>query len=192
MSAFIWSDEAIEFLTKGYAKGRAMSAIAAELSFKQGAEVSKSAVCGKAFRLGLKRDPDFVPHKKDSSAAALKIRPPKRQRVNPTEQEAARLRRLSDLKKAHARGQAIPNLTRSSVSLEERRAEMDAIAIEPKTITDPAFGGCRWPLYRTAEDGQTLHCCNARPNAPYCQEHTFHAFQKYQWPEQITENRKAA
>jgi hypothetical protein len=65
-----------------------------------------------------------------------------------------------------------------SVVLTDRQKAVDAIAKDPKVIADRAFGGCRWPLYRPADDGQHLICCNERKaKAVYCPGHARLAFQ---------------
>jgi hypothetical protein len=54
----------------------------------------------------------------------------------------------------------------------------DDIAISPRTISDPLFGGCRWPTDLTAPNGEAMFCCNGRGSLrPYCEPHMVRAFQ---------------
>lgn len=154
MSDFWENDKAVARLKELIGLGNSAVQIAKLLSTEFG-RVSRSGVLGKARRMGLTLG---------DAARAKEIR-------------TIHVRRIvaaspPPVVKAPA---AIPSQAPTQAftpSNPERAERIDAIATEPKTLLDPAFGGCRWPLYRTAEDGSHLFCCNARPvGRPYCDGH---------------------
>lgn len=66
----------------------------------------------------------------------------------------------------------------------------DLLSLHPRTIMDPLFGGCRWPVGMT-EDGEMLSCCNERGDLrPYCSGHKRLAFQASRSPSQIAHDTK--
>lgn len=148
----IWdNDLAVDRLKALLTQGHS-AAQAANVLSKEFVAVSRAAVIGKASRMG------------------LTLGNPKRAQ----EVRTIQVRRIAASSPA-----PIAPLP-ASLTNPSRLAEVDAIATAPKVITDPAFGGCRWPLHRTSEDGQTLHCCNSREAAPYCPGHARLAFAKTQ------------
>jgi hypothetical protein len=80
-----------------------------------------------------------------------------------------------------------PRSQEDNVIVLNTRVHPDVFATAPKTMMDPGFCGCRWPLERTAENGDTLFCCNAKPDvlASYCPDHKRRAYQRSRTPAQI-------
>lgn len=178
---FVWTDETREILETSYFRGDTMQSIATRLSALY-TPITKSAICGMAFRLKLKRHADFVPNAHGAGSKARKVKPEKRVKLKPriTEQEAARLRRAKDLQKAEAKRATGEVMPRPVVQ------DSDLLAVEPKGIMALGNSCCRWPLNRTADDGSTLFCCNDRgSDRPYCPGHALLAWQKTRTPEQI-------
>lgn len=178
-NSFKWPAEAVETLKALHKKGHSFSEITKVICAQFKVSVSRSAIIGKAQRIGicgsaeqarqlqLKRN---EARRTELGITKRQIRAPAVKKSAPNPTGANSLRTLKPL----------PVMT-----ISERQVYLDAIATDPKTISDPAFGGCRWPLYRAADDGQTLMCCNAREVAPYCAGHTRFAFQKHRTPDQI-------
>jgi hypothetical protein len=153
-----WTDPVVDRLRALISAGASYSGAAKTLSSEFRVKITRNAVCAKVDRLNIAQPPKPAP-------------PSRVLRVPEAKPEPITL--VANLTRAIATGPAPASL---AYGTPEHQARVDAIARAPKTIDDPAFGGCRWPLYRTAPDGQTLHCCNAREAAPYCAEHRALAF----------------
>lgn len=182
--AFVWSADALKMLEVSYAKGDTMQSIADALARAFKVQISKSAVCGKAFRLKLVRSDTFAPNLRGNAPkASVGV---KRARPNITEQDAGRLRRLKDLQRIEAdqaAGMASDPLPKAKNS--------DALALAPKGIMALGHGCCRWPLNVTADDGSVLFCGNDRGSArPYCLGHARIAWKSARTPDQIADEAK--
>lgn len=180
-NSFQWRafPEAADLLASLHRQGKSFTEIAKALSAQFKTPVSRSAAIGKAQRLGLcgtKEDARQLQLKR-GEARRLELGIAKRELKAPTVKKAGPNPIGANSSRTYA---PLPVMT-----ISERQVYLDAIAADPKTISDPAFGGCRWPLYRAADDGQTIMCCNARETVPYCAGHTRFAFQKHRTPDQI-------
>jgi len=182
--SFKWSAESVEVLTRLNRQGQSFTEIAKAISAQFKAKVSRSAAIGKAQRIGL------CGSKEDARQLQLRRGAERRTVLGITKREP----RAPTVKKS-APNPTGANSTRTYkplpvMTISQRETYLDAIANEPKTISHPGFGGCRWPLYRAADDGQVLMCCNAREVAPYCADHTRFAFQKLRSADQIAADAK--
>lgn len=161
---FKWTDEATDRMRAMHAAGVSYNEMAKILSEEVGKAISRLAVQGRAYRIGLMRP---LPKRPEKAPKTIKPAFSKVQAKAPSDAPA-----------------------RPAVSASERQKQIDAIATDPKVIGDPGFSGCRWPLHRTADDGQILHCCNPRSALPYCEDHARLAHQKLRSPEQIAADAK--
>lgn len=176
---FGWPPASIAILTDMHKAGNSFTEIAKVISAQAKEPVSRSAAIGKAHRLGLcgsKEDARLLQVKR-GEARRLELGIEKRPIKAPPVKSVAPNPIGANSSRTYA---PLPPMT-----ITERQAYLDSIATAPKTITDPAYGGCRWPLYRSAPDGSSLACCNPRDVAPYCAAHTRFAFQKHRTPDQI-------
>jgi hypothetical protein len=152
-------------------RGLSSSEMARWLNEKYGTRFSRNAIIGKRSRLGMLRD---VVRMQKVVVKVSKPKPPKETPLKPTAQATAssdRVRRLL-----------------MEVVVEE--VNPDLISLHPRTIMDPLFGGCRWPLGLT-EDGSRLHCCHPDGNLrEYCPGHKRVAFQASRSPSQIAHDAK--
>ncbi len=152
------------------AEGLSSSEMARWLNEKYGTKFSRNAVIGKRGRLGLCRD--VIRMRKVYADLGTKpkiIKPPK-----PPKNEAASSDRVRRLLK--------------EVVVEE--INPDLVSLQPRTIMDQLFGGCRWPVGMT-EGGEMLSCCNPRGDLrPYCSGHKRLAFQASRSPAQVAHDTK--
>lgn len=182
-SAFAWTPEALEILSESYSRGDTMQSIANVLS-KRFSYISKSAICGKAFRLKLQRVEAFVPNPRGGKAR--KVLAEKRARPKVTEHDAASQRRLRDMIRVEASKVAPP-----ASEPPPKAHDSDALALAPKGIMALGHSCCRWPLNITADDGSFLYCGNDRGSArPYCPGHARRAWRVGRSPEQIAADAK--
>lgn len=189
---FPWSEQALAELKLRHERGESMSHMAAELSAKYGAKLTKSAVCGKVHRLQLKRGPDFVEQSNQLAAARIRAATAKKRAAaernsRVTEREAARLSKLARLQNDEVVKHLAPQEPRST------KLHPDALSITPKTIMELGNHCCRWPLHLTAPDGETMFCGNDRGDErPYCAAHKKRAFQRTRSAEEIEADRVRA
>jgi hypothetical protein len=182
---FVWSPEALEMLRAAHTKGDSMQSIASSLSKAFRMPISKSAICGKVFRLKLQRPDAFVPNTRGQGAKARKPPAEKPARPKAAEHDAASQRRLRDM----ARVEASKIAPAPEPTLKARNS--DALALEPKGIMALGHSCCRWPLNMTADDGSVLFCGNDRGSArPYCPGHAQRASIKTRSPEQAAADAK--
>lgn len=186
--SFSWSPEAVEALKTMHGNGKSFTEIAKALSVQFKTPISRSAAIGKAQRSGLCGTKEDARQKQLKRGAARRLelgiiqRAPRPLRAPPVAKGAP-----NPIGANSSRVYVLPK----ALSASEREAMLDAIATEPKTMLDPAWGGCRWPLHRTTDDGDALFCCNARQQkAVYCEGHTPFATQKARTPEQIAADAK--
>lgn len=184
-ATFSWHDAAVSRLKVLHGRGDTFTQIARALSVEFGAPISRNAAIGKISRLGLSGSAETVKIKREAFAARramarpLKAPPVAKGPPNPTGSNS--------IKRVHV----APVETAPTASAAEREREIDAIAANPKVMLDPAWSGCRWPLFRTADDGAILSCCNTKPfGQPYCEGHQRLNFQKARTPEQIAADAK--
>lgn len=153
-----WPEEANQRMRELHAEGLSATESAKKLALEFGVTVSRNAVISKWYRGGLTKGSAAAPTLGALKAPAVAKGPP-----NPVGANASRTYDEPPVAGA----------------LTERQKAVDAIAKAPKVMLDPAWGGCRWPLYRTTEAGEPLSCCNDRPNGKaYCAGHQRLAFIK--------------
>lgn len=150
MSAFTWTDEACELLRKRWAEGASAAEVARELGC-----VSRSAVCGKAHRLGLT-------HTRTEEVRLNNIRrlTPKRERVRRTKPNKP------------AKPPRYVNVRNVVHNLEARKRDPGVKALPAADRTFPLarpwttrkFGECAYPV---GEGADTLSCC-APTERTYC------------------------
>jgi GcrA cell cycle regulator len=178
--SFLWSDERVELLKALWNNGLSATQIAAQL----GGRVSRSAVCGKAHRIGLSQTAERV-------ALAKSLREPKAPPVKRAPNQNAGLafgtRRRPKLPQPKGQGFVLPDFKPGS-GLEKRmaaavaNAEAQITFIEPEKAFQPLAGVapvpfversgecCRWPV---GGSGADMLCCGAKAPAPdpYCRAH---------------------
>jgi len=157
-----WTNERIELLQKLWLEGWSASRIAAELADG----ITRNAVIGKVFRLGLSgRDPKAAAGSRSAS------HPPNKQ-ARPADQRHA------------ARPQIIGNtaLVIEPLEIEVPAAQWAGEVVvpisEPVTIMDLRESMCRWPIGDPAQSG--FRYCGAKKipgPSPYCACHSAIAFQ---------------
>lgn len=165
---FEWTEVACNLLRKRWSEGCAASEVAREL----GGQVTRSAVCGKANRLGLTHTP------------AEHSRPDKIRRLTP--------RRERPVKRAAPKGVMVLSPNRGgdvttaarieNMAAREKPAEnvlQMARAFAPLPGHDPVqfgSGGCRWPV--GGEGASMVQCgCACEDARPYCTDHCAVAYQ---------------
>jgi hypothetical protein len=165
---FTWPEPAVDRLKAMYLAGQSAAQTAKAISAEFGASISRLAVSGKINRLGLSRtvtqanEAQKAHGARRAAARNLKAPPVPKGPPNPVGANASRTYEAPPV----------------DGPLTDRQKAVDAIAISPKVMLDPAWGGCRWPLYRTTSDGTPLSCCNDRPaGKQYCPGHHRLAFQ---------------
>lgn len=170
---FAWSPEAVADLTKWRLAGLSCRQIAVDLARKYQGPVSRSAVIGKAFRLGIE-----MPAERKRVTIALNDtrRKPKvvaaKARVG---KDQIAERRVIDLIRTAKETRAAP----------APAVDPDTIATAPCCLTSLRLASCRWPLNRTADNGETLFCDNNKVEGrSYCEGHAKRAYTKTQSPEQ--------
>lgn len=181
---FDWSEESVAELRRLHLRGDSASQIASALAAMFGWPLTRSAVIGKRMRLGLTRSEASKLAMRTASSNRLVARKAmeidRQRRV--TEREAARLAKLKRLQADQK-----PKSKEDNVILLSSRIHPDTFALSPKTMMDPCFRGCRWPLERTAYNGDMLFCCNDKsdPLDSYCTAHKQRAYQKTRTAAQI-------
>lgn len=170
---FAWSPEAVADLTKWRVAGLSCRQIAADLARKYSGPVSRSAVIGKAYRLGIEMPAE---RKKVTIALNNTTRKPKavtaKARVS---KDQIAERRVVDLIRTAKEGHAAP----------PPAVDSDAIAAAPCCLTSLRSTSCRWPLNRTADNGETLFCDNDKVEGrAYCEGHARRAYTKTQSADQ--------
>lgn len=160
---FAWSPEAVADLTKWRLAGLSCRQIAVDLARKYQGPVSRSAVIGKAFRLGIEMPAE---RKKVTISLNNTTRKPKavttKARVG---KDQIAERRVIDLIRTAKEARAAPAV------------DPDTIATAPCCLTSLRLASCRWPLNRTADNGETLFCNNDKGEGrSYCEGHAKRAY----------------
>lgn len=171
-----WTEEQVALLkTWWLEEGRSAREIAEALAARSPyVRFSRSAVIGKVYRLGLKRQ--------EASSVALENRKRawdgrRKTRNNLDDTNLARTVRAAVRKvKTPSPPKVIAPPTPESVAVEPIRL---APAMEPgsRTILTVRYGECRWPLGDPRSLTFSLCGCKAKEGAPYCDEHHARAYQ---------------
>lgn len=170
---FNWSEPAVADLTKWRVQGLSSSQIARDLSTKYSAPVSRSAVIGKAYRLGIEMPAE---RKKITISLNNTTRKPK---------EVTAKARVSKDQIAERRVLDLIRTEKEKRTAPPPAADPDMIATAPCCIDALRLMSCRWPLNRTAGNGETLFCNNDKVEGrSYCEGHSRRAYVKSQSPEQ--------
>jgi hypothetical protein len=184
---FHWSDEAIAMLRKLHGRGDSSRVIADALARHFKVSLTRNAVIGKRMRMGMTRSEEFkaaaIAGQNKRCAAQKRAEAERQQKI--AERAAARLamQRAADEERQQKSGKP----KEGNVIVLNTRVHPDVYALAPKVMMDPGFCGCRWPLERTAENGEMLFCCNATPDPldTYCPDHKRRAYQRTRTPAQI-------
>ncbi len=158
-----WTDDRIELLKKLWLEGWSASRIAAEL----GSPITRNAVIGKVYRLGLSGR--AKPQSRDLPDA------PAHQKPAPRPPSAARAPRFA--------GNAALALDSLEAELPLPEAPRDIVVpiCEPVTIVELRESMCRWPIGDPAQSD--FRFCGAKKlpgQGPYCACHSAIAFQTVQ------------
>jgi hypothetical protein len=185
-NAFPWPDEAIAELRRLHERGETSSQIAAALSTQFHWPLSRNAIIGKRMRMGMTRSEEF----KSQAQRAQN-----RRQAEKKAQERLRLQAIAERTAARLAMQRAADEERQNKAPKPKednvivltRVHPDTYAVAPKTMMDPCFCGCKWPLERTAENGDTLFCTNETPDRldTYCPDHKRRAYQRSRTPAQI-------
>lgn len=183
----IWKNPAaIDRLKALHTTNISFRLIAIDLSREFG-PISKNAVIGKASRLGLKVTADesrarlLVGYAMRSAEYAKQPKRPKREAPE-------RVLKVDPIRKVKIE---VGEVIAIPIEISAKERVIDGISKAPQKIIDADFGGCRWPLYRPAEDGQTLFCCNVRGQGQtYCRDHNRLAYQSVRTAQQIAADAK--
>lgn len=163
-NSFEWPPASIETLRKMRADGQSARQIAIQISADFRCTVSRSAVIGKCYRMGLEMPAD----RKKITVALAKPKAVKA-KAKPFRDLVAEARAADLLR--HEREKAAPVKVQPAASIHP-----DLIATAPAGIMGLRFDSCRWPLERTDERGEALYCCNSRSRGYYCDGHAQRAF----------------
>lgn len=146
-----WTDERIDLMKSLWAQGLSASIIAQRL----GGGVSRSAVCGKLFRLNVRSRP-LTTHEK--------LGPPKVKH--------------NDKNRGGGLGRNIRNRTGKAFAEKRKPAPIEAPPTEPISLDIPLLAlqsnHCRWPH----GNGPFLFCGQPTGGGlPYCRHHSLRAYQ---------------
>lgn len=184
---FRWTPEAVDILRRLHDKGDSSRVIADALARHFKVPLTRNAVIGKRMRLGLERSEEFKAKARATltrKQAEARAREAERQRAI-AERTATRLaaQRAADLE----RQQRSPSTKEDNVIVLSARIHPDSFSVAPKTMMDPRYCGCKWPLERMADNGDMLFCCNDTPDTldSYCTAHKARAYQKTRTPARI-------
>lgn len=179
---FSWPESAVADLRKYRAEGLSCTQIAHRLSTQYRASISRNAVIGKCARMGIVMS-DNAKSATFSLGSVERARKQPKTPKTPKEwvyADAIRERRAADLIRVSQAEKAA-----KVVQLPAKLQHPDEIAVARCCLEALALSSCRWPLERTAPNGETLFCANEKVmGRPYCEGHTKRAFQKSQSPEQ--------
>ena len=169
-----WTEQRIEMLRKLWGQGQTASQIATLLG-----GVTRSAVIGKAHRLGLTGRPS--PIKRDGAEGAAPRRKSGGQRRQqpalapmPAPRHAAPAGLAAATAPVAAAPKAEPRYAAPASDLAEPRAEVPVAPKAPATPRTAAHAGsksCSWPVGDPKQPG--FHFCgeSAEPGRPYCAHH---------------------
>ncbi|MCG2662800.1 MULTISPECIES: GcrA family cell cycle regulator [Brevundimonas] len=152
MTVTIWTEERILRLTALWLEGRTAAAIAREL----GRGVSRCAVLGKVYRLGLARGPEA-------------------RRVRPAAPPRTKRRREVVVAPRPAGRPSGPQKVRATVA--PSKAMIVAPSSPTATILSVGFGQCRWPYGCSGEAGFGL-CGRSVARGAFCAAHAEVGYQK--------------
>lgn len=158
MTGFAWTDEQIADLKRMWAEGASASEIASEFS-----SVSRNAVLGKVYRLGLSK-------RKKPSRPRL---PPPEPRA-PQKLLAARAKETDDGIEIDGFNGA-PALEDQAIPVEQRRSLLGPPC---SAYPERRSGECAWPVGDPREDPADFFFCGAPSygGLPYCAHHARRAY----------------
>lgn len=123
---------------------------------------SRGSVIGKLSRLGITRGAT-----RGRETAAIQ------NRLNAAEARAP------EVKRSPAEGAGLNFGTQTTTSKPLPKLRVVTTDSTPRTIFDPQFRGCRWPI--SGQGADTLFCCATQePKRPYCVAHVEIAYQPLQ------------
>lgn len=165
-SSKTWAVEGLDArLTELYGKGEAVSFIARTLNSEFGTAFTRSAVIGRAHRLGLQKARNLSPEAREiaairkGGAAALEVARQRTERVKA--EEAAEVQALPSIAVGDGprgiRGGYVPQ-PKFNPDVEDMEPSAPLPGTVPRPWTERQSGMCCWPVGE-AEGAEALNCC---------------------------------
>jgi GcrA cell cycle regulator len=153
MRAFNWTELAIAAARKSHALGKTAAKTAADLKRAFGGTLSRNAVIGKWFRMGLSDD-----EKDNHARAARRSRP--RAKAKPKSPAARRSRTM-----------CAPSLVPSLDGAVDAAHPDQASLVQRKQLLDLGPGDCRWPIGDPKEADFFFCGAPQLTGSSYCRRH---------------------